>query len=83
MSQKIVEHIIGRLATDEEIRLRFRTAPVAAIEGVAGDPAALTAVEREALSSIDPDLLDRFADTLDPRLQRVRIPAASGDGRTR
>lgn len=83
MSQKTVELVIGRLATDEEIRLRFRKAPAATIAAAAGEPGALTAVERDALSSIDPDLLDRLADDLDPRLQRVRIPAASGGGRPR
>ncbi len=83
MSQKTVEHIIGRLATDEEIRLRFRMNPAATITAAAGEPEALTNVEKEALSSIDPDLLDRLADAVDPRLQRVRIPAAGGDGEKR
>ena len=83
MSQKTVEHIIGRLATDEEIRLRYRTDPVATIAEAAGEPAALTSVERDALSSIDPDVLDRLADAIDPRLQRVSIPAGSGNGRGR
>jgi len=80
MSQKTVEHIIGRLATDEEIRLRFRTDPVATIAAAAGEPEALTNVEREALASIDADVLDRLADAVDPRLQRVRIPAEPGGG---
>ncbi|MHB1045361.1 MAG: Os1348 family NHLP clan protein [Thermoanaerobaculia bacterium] len=83
MSQKTVEHIIGRLATDEEIRLRFRMNPAATITAAEGEPGALTSVEREALSTIDPDVLDRLADAVDPRLQRVRIPAARDDGRTR
>ena len=83
MSQKTVEHIIGRLATDEGIRLRFRTDPVVTIAEAAGEPGALTNVERDALSSIDPDVLDRLADAIDPRLQRVRIPAAPDDGRKR
>ncbi|MHB8797007.1 MAG: Os1348 family NHLP clan protein [Thermoanaerobaculia bacterium] len=83
MSQKTVEHIIGRLATDEEIRHRFRKDPVATIAAAAGEPESLTAVEREALSSIDPDVLDRLADAIDPRLQRVNIPAASDSARRR
>ena len=83
MSQKTVQAIIGRLATDEEIRLRFRQARDATIAEAAGGPEALTAVERDALASIDPDLLDRLADALDPRLQQVRIPAADGGGTTR
>ena len=83
MSQKTVEHIIGRLATDEEIRLRFRMNPAATIAAAAGEREALTSVELEALSTIDPDVLDRLADAVDPRLQRVRIPAAPDDGRKR
>lgn len=83
MSQKTVEHIIGRLATDEEIRLRFRTDPAATIAAAAGEAEALTSVEREALASIDADVLDRLADALDPRLQRVRIPAGPGEGKRR
>lgn len=83
MSQKTVEHIIGRLATDEEIRLRFRTDPASTIAAAAGEAEALTSVERDALASIDPDVLDGLADSIDPRLQRVRIPAEPGEGRRR
>lgn len=80
MSQKFVEHVIGKLATDEEMRLRFRRAPRETLEAVVGTGDALTTVEIEALAGIDPTLLDRFADSLDSRLQRVRIP---GEGRNR
>ena len=83
MSQKTVEHIICLLATDEEIRLRFRKDAVATVRAAVSEPEALTSVEQEALASIDPDVLDRLADAIDPRLQRVRIPAARGDGRRR
>lgn len=78
MSQKAVEHLIGKLATDEEVRLRFRRSPREFLESASEKGEPLTIVEIEALAAIDPDLLDRFADTLDARLQRVRIPA---DGR--
>ncbi len=81
MSQKTVERIIGKLATDEEVRLRFRQSPREAVDSAVGVNDALTPFEREALAALDPDLLDRFADGLDPRLQRVRIPASSVNGR--
>ena len=74
MSQKTVERIIGKLATDEEARQRFRAAPREALADLTGPSDPLTPVELEALSSLDATLIDRFADTLDPRLQRVRIP---------
>lgn len=81
MSQKTVEHVIGKLATDEGLRLRFRQEPREAVETAAGTNGALTAVEMDALAAIDPGLLDRFADALDSRLQRVRIPGDGDDGR--
>jgi hypothetical protein len=80
MSQKTVERILGKLATDEEFHQRFRSDPGGTLPAVGHDPDELTPVEREALASVDPDLLERFADALDPRLQRVRIPAATADG---
>jgi hypothetical protein len=74
MSQRTVERILGKLATDEEARQRFRSARRDTVDALAGEPGALTPVEREALSALDPDLLDRVADEIDPRLQRVRLP---------
>lgn len=83
MSQKTVERILGKLATDEEFRQRFRSDPGGILPADGHDPEELTPVEREALVSLDPDLLERFADSLDPRLQRVRIPAVPADGSVR
>jgi hypothetical protein len=80
MSQKTVERILGKLATDEEFRQRFRGAPGETIDAASPEPECLTAVEREALCAVDPELLERFADALDPRLQRVRIPAGAETG---
>lgn len=74
MTQKAVERILGRLATDEEVRYRFRRAPHDTLRSALGEDESLTPVEYDALAAIDANLLDRFADTLDPRLQRVRIP---------
>jgi hypothetical protein len=80
MSQKAVERILGKLATDEEIRQRFRVAPGEVLAAIAGEIDSLTPVEQEALSALDADLLDRFADAIDPRIQRVRIPSGAVDG---
>jgi hypothetical protein len=81
MTQKAVERIIGKLATDEEVRHRFRRAPRETLDLAVGESDLLTTVERDALAAIDPELLDRFADSLDPRLQRVRIPRDAPGGR--
>ena len=80
MSQKTVERIIGKLATDEGERQLFRGSPRDAVVRLASEGDPLTPVELEALASLDPLLLERFADTLDPRLQRVRMPAAAANG---
>lgn len=83
MSQKTVERIIGKLATDEGARQRFRAAPREALAELTGECNPLTPVELEALSSLEPSRLERFADTLDPRLQKVRIPANGANGSER
>lgn len=82
MSQKTVERILGKLATDEEARQRFQNAPEEALADLAGENDPLTPVECEALRALDTDLLDRFADALDPRIQRVRIPSGVIEGGT-
>lgn len=82
MSQKTVERILGKLATDEEVRQHFRSAPEEALANLAGENDPLTPVESEALRALDADLLDRFADALDPRIQRVRIPSGAIEGGT-
>lgn len=74
MSQKTVERLIGKLATDEEVRSRYRADRRRTLEDLAGGPDLLTAVELDALVATPADLLDSFADALDPRLQRVRLP---------
>lgn len=80
MSQKTVERILGKLATDEGARQLFRSAPRDALARLTAECDPLTPVELEALSALDPAQLERFADTIDPRLQRVRIPAAAANG---
>ena len=80
MSQKAVERILGKLATDEEFRQRFRSSPRETIDTACREPESLTAVEREAICALDPVLLEQFADALDPRLQRVRIPVGAANG---
>jgi metal-dependent HD superfamily phosphatase/phosphodiesterase len=80
MSQKTVERILGKLVTDEGARQRFRVAPDEVLAAIASEVDALTPVEMEALRALDAGLLDRFADALDPRIQRVRIPSDAFEG---
>ena len=78
MTQRTVEVVLGKLATDEDVRGRFRKEPRTTVAKLVGPEDSLTPVEEDALSSLDPDVLDRFADTIDPRIQKIRIPLGEG-----
>ncbi len=73
MSQSNVERVIGLLATDEALRRRFTESPQAALRGLIERGVELTPCEFYALVSIDPRRLARFADALDPRLQKTDL----------
>ena len=70
MSQRNVERVIGRLVTDEAFRRRFAASPEALLRELAAYGVELNACEMQALVSIDPRELDRFADAIDPRIQK-------------
>jgi len=71
MSQRGVERVIGRLVTDEEFRRRFDENREAAIREIAESGVELTCVEMRALASIDPRLMGRIADAIDPRIHKI------------
>jgi hypothetical protein len=74
MSQAHVEQILGRLATDEAWRERFRRAPDDALDALVGVASLeISGTERQALLAMTPDTLDAFAAALDPRLQRLGV----------
>ena len=73
MSQRRVARVIGRLLTDEEFRHQFEADPVAALGGMAAGGVELTDVETRALAGLDARLLARFAEAIDPRLQKLCI----------
>jgi hypothetical protein len=73
MAQRSVELVIGRLLTDEQFRQLFEEESVAAIDTLIADGLSLNAVERDALLKIDMAACHRFAESLDPRLQKVRL----------
>jgi len=76
MSQAHVEQVIGRLATDEQWRSRFRQARAESIDALAAAAGFdITATERRALLALNPDALDQFAAAVDPRLQRLAVPS--------
>jgi hypothetical protein len=71
MSQKCVEAVVGRLATDEAFRRRFQEDRAAVLDELIAQGAQLTAVERQALLDLDFSACERFAERLDPRIQKV------------
>jgi hypothetical protein len=73
MSQRNVEIVIGRLATDEEARERYLDDPRAEIASWREGGLELSAVEVEALTSLPRKPLEALADALDPRLQKASL----------
>ncbi|HKH44232.1 MAG TPA: Os1348 family NHLP clan protein [Thermoanaerobaculia bacterium] len=73
MSQRNVEIVIGRLATDEEMRGRFLEDPRAAIASLREDGLELSAIETEALTVLPASALEALAEALDPRLQKASL----------
>jgi putative modified peptide len=71
MSQRNVELVIGKLATDEDFRRRFAANPEAALAQAAGFGVELTEVERHALADLEMDACERFAARVDARLQKI------------
>jgi hypothetical protein len=71
MSQRNVEAVIGRLATDEDFRIRFQKHRAAVLDDLAARGTELTPVERQALLDLDFGACERFAERVDPRIQKV------------
>ena len=71
MSQRNVERVIGRLITDEGFRHRFANDPLAALDEMTQYGVELSGLELKALASISPDRAEQFADSIDPRIQKI------------
>jgi len=78
MSQQTVESVVGRLACDEEFRVRFAADGPAVLDELVANGARLNPVERRALLAIDPAACAEFAESLDPRIQKVSLGNADG-----
>jgi hypothetical protein len=74
MTQRNVEQVIGRIVTDEGFRRRFEEKPFEALFEIVASGVELTTVELQALARMDPTVVTRFADALDPRIQKVEPP---------
>ena len=85
MSQANVEKIVGRLVTDEDFRRAFHEDAEGVVRSLTERGCELTRAEIATLVALDPATLERFADSLDPRLQKASlrgpVPQAGNTGR--
>lgn len=79
MSQREVEHVIGRLITDEEFRDEFVTDPRGVLSVLVERGASLNAAEIDALLAMGGDFWHRAARELDPRLQKASLKSRRRD----
>jgi hypothetical protein len=73
MSHRGVEIVIGRLATDEVLRRRFVAGAARTLSELEAQGLELSALERIALEGLDRETRRRFAEALDPRLQKAAL----------
>lgn len=73
MSQRNVEQVIGRLATDEGFRRHFEVNREAVLTEAIAHGLQLTPVEQRALLDLDVTACERFAGCLDPRIQKISL----------
>jgi len=73
MSQKTVQLVIGRLVTDEELRVRFAERPLQTVTERREQDFELTGDEIDALVRSDPNVWLSMARRIHPRLQRCSL----------
>ena len=73
MSHRTIERVIGRLLTDEELRLKFTRFPRRTLAELGEQGWELSRVEVDALLTIEVRLWSDVADRIDPRLQRCSL----------
>jgi hypothetical protein len=69
MSQKTVQLVIGRLLTDEELRMQFLRDPLETLTAFRDRGFELTGAEIESLVQTDRELWEYVANRIHPRLQ--------------
>jgi hypothetical protein len=79
MSQRTIERVIGRLLTDEELRLKFTRSPRRTLAELTEQGWELSRFELDALLAIESGLWSEVAARIDPRLQRCSLKTHDGD----
>jgi hypothetical protein len=79
MAHRTVERIIGRLLTDEELRLKFARSPKRTIAELSEQGWELSRLEVDALLAIEVGLWSEVAARIDPRLQRCSLKTHDDD----
>jgi hypothetical protein len=79
MSQRSVEIVIGRLASDESLRTRFLADPAGTLRSLREAGLDLNLVELEALLEMPSDSWRVMASRVHPRLQKVALDANRRD----
>jgi hypothetical protein len=69
----MIERVIGRLLTDEELRLQFTRFPRQTVAELGEQGWELSRLEVDALLAIDVRLWTDVAARIDPRLQRCSL----------
>lgn len=71
MTQRNVEIVLGRLATDPDLLRRFELDPGAVVRELEEQGHALTPIELEAVAATDLATVAALAARLDPRIRRA------------
>ena len=74
MTHRNVETLIGKLATDGQLRRRFLEDPIGVLAQFRDQGLELTNIELEALASTSADAIREFAASVDRRIQKAEFP---------
>jgi hypothetical protein len=78
MSQRSVEIVIGRLASDESLRNRFLSDPSGTLRSLSEAGLDLNPVELEALIQMPSESWAQMAGWVHPRLQKIELNGDRG-----
>jgi hypothetical protein len=79
MAHRTVERVIGRLLTDEELRLKFIRSPRRTVAELGELGWELSRLEVDALLATDVELWSDVAARIDPRLQRCSLKTSDDE----